>query len=75
MQEENEEKLKIIPTKHVFATMLTDAKYMPGVQTLWYSLYKHVNKKITDKFNAKPQSPEKKINSDLEGNELNPSSG
>ena len=31
------------PAHHIFATMLTDDGYLPGVQLLHYSMEKHIN--------------------------------
>ena len=51
------------PSKHIFATLLTDDSYLPGVQLLHFSLQKHVNLELL-KLDS-----EKKVNEDLDPDE------
>ena len=62
--EKRQEKSRILdPAKHVFATLLTDDGYLPGVQLLHYSLQKHVNREL------ERQDTEKKVNEDLDADD------
>jgi len=44
------------PAKHVFATMLTDDGYLPGVQLLHFSMEKHINSYLVNKDKKEHQN-------------------